>query len=229
MRESCPPSPLLTRTPPGFCTTISGIAGSEALNFVTFEVITGMMLEAGSRKKIEASRVRARVNAKVRKSALEGVMGSKKAAHAYLKGSETTNTPALLGKDRRDCETLFDAQCIGAIAEWDSDKQACPRAEAAKAEHARPPISDRALARAVALLRNKRGIGTDHWTLLELKALHEVAIASLANIVMQVDVRLTIHAAVSQEPELSVVQARWWREAHCAPISVARSVEQLPC
>ena len=31
-RASCPPSPLLTRTLPGFCTTISGLAGSVALN-----------------------------------------------------------------------------------------------------------------------------------------------------------------------------------------------------
>ena len=66
------------------------------------------------------------------------------------------------------------------------------RAEAAKAEHARPPISDGALARAVALLRNKRGIGTDHWTPLELKALPDAATASLAFIVRQTDTRLTI-------------------------------------
>ena len=79
---------------------------------------------------------------------------------------------------------------------WQRDKAELPRpyrglhacwAEAAKAEHARPPISDVAWACAVALLRNKRGIGR---TLLELKALPEVAIASLAFIVRQIDVRL---------------------------------------
>ena len=59
-----------------------------------------MVLETGSRQKIEASRDRARVNAKVRKWALEVVMGSKKAAHAFLKGLETANTPALLGMSR---------------------------------------------------------------------------------------------------------------------------------
>ena len=79
MRASCPPSPRLTRTPPGFCTTISGLAGSSALEFVSIEVITGMVLEAGSRLEIEASRDRARVNAKVTKWPLEAVMGSKNA------------------------------------------------------------------------------------------------------------------------------------------------------
>ena len=54
------------------------------------------------------------------------------------------------------------------------------------------PISDGALARAVALLRNQRGIGTDHWTPLELKALPDVATASLAFIVRQIDARLKI-------------------------------------
>ena len=48
------------------------------------------------------------------------------------------------------------------------------------------------LARAVALLRNERGIGTDHWTSLEPKALSDVAIANLAVIVRQIDVRLTV-------------------------------------
>ena len=66
------------------------------------------------------------------------------------------------------------------------------RAEAAKAEHARFPIWDGALARAVALLRNTRGIGSDQWTLVELKDLPEVVMASLAFIVRQIDVRLTI-------------------------------------
>ena len=37
------------------------------VEFVSIEVITGMVLEAGSRLKIEASHSRARVNARVRK------------------------------------------------------------------------------------------------------------------------------------------------------------------
>ena len=53
------------------------------VEFVSIEVITGIVLEAGSRMKIEASRDRARVNAKVMKWTLETVMGSKKAAHAH--------------------------------------------------------------------------------------------------------------------------------------------------
>ena len=153
--------------------------------------------------KIEASRNRAPVNAKVRKWALEAVMGPKKAAHAYLKGSETINTPVMLGEGG---ETLFDPNASVKLraVEWDRiwqrDKAELPRlysalhacrTEAAKAEHARPPISDGALARAVALLRNKRGIGTNHWTPLELEALPEVA-KRAAFIVRQIDVRLTI-------------------------------------
>ena len=59
----------------------------RVVEFVRTDVITGMVLEAGSRMKIEASRGPARVNARVRKWALEAVMGSKKAARAYLKGS----------------------------------------------------------------------------------------------------------------------------------------------
>ena len=119
------------------------------------------------------------------------------------------NTPVMLGEDRRDGETLFDPTALVQLKLrrderdriWPRDKAELPRlyravhacwAEAAKAEHARPPISDGALARAVALLRNKRGIGTDHWTPLELKALPEVAIASVAFIVRQIDVRLFI-------------------------------------
>ena len=67
---------------------------------VSVKVITGMVLSAGSRMKTEASRDRARVDATVRKWALEAVMDSKKAAHAYLKGSETSNTPAGRGSPR---------------------------------------------------------------------------------------------------------------------------------
>ena len=71
------------------------------VEFVSIEVITGTVLEAGSRMKFEASRDRARVNAKVSKWALEAVMGSKKVAHAHLKGSETIITPAMLGEATR--------------------------------------------------------------------------------------------------------------------------------
>ena len=95
----------------------------RGVEFVSIEVITGMVLEAGSRMKFEASRDRARVNAEVRKWALEAVMGSKKAAHAHLKLSETINTPAMLGEDRRDGETLFDTQCTGVqlrVGEWEN-------------------------------------------------------------------------------------------------------------
>ena len=120
-------------------------------------------------------------------------MGSKKAARAYLKESKTTNTPALLEKDRRDCETLFDPQCIGAIAGRRAGHNLAARQASLSCRSCKGwTCSPSHLARAVALLRNKRGIGTDHWTLLELKALHEVAIASLANIVIQIDVRLAI-------------------------------------
>ena len=48
------------------------------------------------------------------------------------------------------------------------------------------------MAGAVALLRNKKRIGTGHWIPLELKALPDVAIASLACIVRQIDARLTV-------------------------------------
>ena len=86
-----------------------------------------------------------------------------------LKGLETANT-ALLGEDRRDGETLFDLDASVPMRadEWDRiwlrDKAELPRlyqalhtcrAEAAKAEHVRPPISDGA--RPDAFLRNKRG------------------------------------------------------------------------
>ena len=54
------------------------------------------------------------------------------------------------------------------------------------------PFPMGALARAAALLRNKRGIGTDHWMPLELEALPDVAIAGLDFTVRQIDVRLTI-------------------------------------
>ena len=80
----------------------------RGVEFVSSKVITGMVLEVGSRMKFEASRDRARVYAQVRKWVLEAAMGSKKAAHAYLKGSETVNTPAMLGEDRRNGESLFD-------------------------------------------------------------------------------------------------------------------------
>ena len=58
--------------------------------------------------KIESSRdrVRATATATVGKCAFEAATGSKKAAHAHPKGLETVTTPALLGKDRRDRETL---------------------------------------------------------------------------------------------------------------------------
>ena len=81
-------------------------------------------------------------------------------------------------EDRRDGDRI-----------WQRDKDELPRlqralhacrTEAAKAEHARLAISDGALPRAVASLRNNRGIGTDHWTPLELKALLDEAIANLA-------------------------------------------------
>ena len=84
---------------------------------------------------------------------------------------------------------------------WQRDNAGLPRlyqvlhacrAEAAMAEHARPTISDGALARAVALLRNKREVSTDNWTLVELKALPDVTTASLAFIVRQINVGLMI-------------------------------------
>ena len=56
---------------------------------------------------MEASRDRARVSARVRRWALEAVMGSKKAAHASL-NLENANTTALLGENHRDGETLLD-------------------------------------------------------------------------------------------------------------------------
>ena len=134
-------------------------------------------------------------------------MSSKKAAHAYLKGSEAVHTLAMLGEDRRDGETLFDHNAPVQLRAdewnrtWQRDKaellrlyqalHEC-RAEAAKAERARPPISDGALARAVALLRNRRGSGTGHWTPVELKTPPDVATASLAFIVGQIDARLAI-------------------------------------
>ena len=83
--------------------------------------------------KFEASRDRARVNAEVRKWALESVMGSKKVAHAYLKVSETINTPAMLGEDRRDGETLFDPNAAVQLRAdgwdkiWQRDKAELPR------------------------------------------------------------------------------------------------------
>ena len=55
--------------------TTFGLAGFVSSNFVSIEVVTGMVLEAGSRLKNEASRDRARVNARVRKCALEAVEG----------------------------------------------------------------------------------------------------------------------------------------------------------
>ena len=62
-----------------------------------------------------------RVNAKGRKWALEAVMGSKEAAHAYLKGSEAVNASAMLGEGRRDGETLFDLKASVQLRadEWD--------------------------------------------------------------------------------------------------------------
>ena len=135
--------------------TISVLAGFRGLNFVSVEVTTSVVLEAGSRMKIEAPRDRARV----KKWALEVAMGSKKAAHAYLKGLETANKPALLREDRRDGETLFDPDASVQMRadEWDRiwlrDKAELPlprlyqalhacRAEAAKADHARLPMSE---------------------------------------------------------------------------------------
>ena len=99
-----------------WCRTLRGV------EFVSVEVITGTVQEAGSRMKSEASRDRARVNAKVRKWSLAR-LGSKKAAHAYLKGSKTVNTPALLGEDRRDGETLFDPNASVQLwaDEWEQD------------------------------------------------------------------------------------------------------------
>ena len=76
------------------------------------------MLEA---VKFEAARDRALVYAKVRMLAFEAVMGSKKAAHAHLKGPETVNAPAMLGEDRRSGESLFDpnASVHFHVDEWD--------------------------------------------------------------------------------------------------------------
>ena len=171
-------------------------------------------------------------------------MGSKKAALPYLKGLETLNTPALLGGDRRDGETLFDPDASVQLRpdEWDRlwqhDKAELPQlyralhacgAEAAKPGHARPPISDGALARAVALSRNNREIGTDHWTLLELKALPDVAIASLA-LTCETDRRSAHHsAAVSHKSQMFVAQGRWRRQTHRASVLAACLVEKLPC
>ena len=100
---------------------------------------------------------------------------------------------------------------------WQRDKAELPRldrtlhacrADAAKAERARPPISDGALGRAVALFRYKRGIVTDHWTPLELKALPDVTF-----IVRQIDGLLTIPLQCPTNLICRFAQARWWREA----------------
>ena len=137
----------------------------RGIEFVSVEVITGMVLEAWSRMKFEASRDRARRSGNGHSRLPMGIQESG--------GSETINTPAMLGEDRRDGETLFDPDASVQLRadEWDEiwqrDKAEQPRlyralhacrAEASKAEHALPSISDGALARSVALIRNKKGI-----------------------------------------------------------------------
>ena len=44
----------------------------------------------------------------------------------------------------------------------------------------------------MAQLRNKSGIGVDHWSLLELKSLSEAAVVSLFFVVRQIDVKLKV-------------------------------------
>ena len=84
------------------------------------------------------------------------------------------------------------------------------RWEASNNAHGRPPISDWASGRPVALLRNKkRAIGTDHWTQLELKALPDVATANLVFIVRQTDIRLTIQ--LQRLTNLMCVAQAWRR------------------
>ena len=86
------------------------------------------------------------------------------------------------------------------------------------------------LARAVALLRNTRGVGTDHWTPLELARLCLMWQISELGFHCEADRRPTCYsAAVSHESHLSAAQTRWWRGAHRAAVPAACPVEQLPC
>ena len=105
---------------------------------------------------------------------------------------------------------------------------ACRR-EASRIEHARPPVTDGVFARAVAPLRNRRGIDTDHWTLLELKTLPDVEIANLAFIVRQIAVRLTIPLRRLTNLICLLDKPGRRRKADCAAVAAAHSVEQLPC
>ena len=67
--------------------------------------ISGLLLEQ-RREFLVAADLNGNATATVGKWVLEAATGSKKAAHAHPKGLETLTTPALLGKDRRDGETL---------------------------------------------------------------------------------------------------------------------------
>ena len=158
-------------------------------------VIIGKVLEGGSRQKFAESRDRARANARVRKWALEAVMGFKRAAHAHLKGLENFSTPAVLGEDRRDGRTLVDPNASVRMRADEWGQYVATRQGWVTAVVPGPStLVGRKLPRmsTVVLLRNKRGILTHHWTPLELKALPDVVIAKLAFIVRQIDVQLTI-------------------------------------
>ena len=98
-------------------------------------------------------------------------------------------------------------KCGRTSGNWQRDRDELPRlyqalhacrAEGSNNEHARLPLSVVALALAVDLLRNKRGIGIGHWTPLELKASPDVAITSLSFTVRRINVRQRFRCNVSR-------------------------------
>ena len=212
----------------------------RGVELVSTEVITGMVLEAGSRMKFEASQDRARVNVKVRKWALGAVMGAKKAAHAYLKVSETINTPAMLGEDRRDGETPFVPQCIGASVQLIGPKFG----NAARPSYLvciKPFTRVGPKPRRLIMLDLPSPMGL--WPVQSRekrnwhRSLDTTGTGGTARcgdcesgLRCETDRCLAHHsAAVSHEPYMSVAQAGWRRETHRASVPAACSVEQLPC
>ena len=134
-------------------------------------VVTGIVVEVGSRLKIEASRDRARVSSML--------LCAKKAAHAYLKGLEAADTTVLMGCGSSRWRNYVRTKhlCASAcrrmgpnLAARQGGATSSVRTSSTHAAHARLSVSDGAFDLAVAQLRSKRGIGTDHRTPLELKA-----------------------------------------------------------
>ena len=174
-------------------------------------VLKGIIVEARQQARAADRAHNSSVAARVRAWATDAVLGSCKAAHAYL-GKADTGSVLAPAEDRQRPGLLFfdpDVACQARRDQWAllwqrdrnevfffSSFLAELRSVAKWQQHRLQPIDDWEAQGAIDRLRNSRGLGCDHWSPQELKALPPNAIAALSCLYRECESLVAIPAQV---------------------------------